>query len=339
MVADTSNTVFVDTENPILVSVVWSDTDGSTDISDSDYLVFTFSEDIDTSTVTSGNIDTRLPLTGTGNTYGTTPTVTWTSNSVLNVTLDVGVDIIDNDSVNPAVGVTDTWGNPDATSSAPEIQDDVVPVVTGVDLSTLYDADVGNVSLNITFSEPMNQSVNPTVAITGLDTDPYTCTAQGWSSSTVFECNFTFVDADENDTGVISISGAEDVGENTMVADTSNTVFVDTENPTGTIAVDTNLIYESDLVQVVTITYNQTMNAGSSPTIAFSGNSSTITSAGAGAWSVGNTVWTQTFNVADENEETDIVWVSSSGATDANGNVEGTSTNDSFEIDTAKRYR
>jgi hypothetical protein len=182
----------------------------------------------------------------------------------------------------------------------------------------------------------MNQSVNPTVTLTGLTTDPYTCTAQAWTTSTVFKCNFTFVDDNEDNTATINISGAEDVAENTMSEDTSNSVYVDTENPIGTITVDTDPIYELDLVQIVTITYAEAMDAGSTPTIAFSGNSSTITTQSDGAWSVQNTVWTETFDVADENEETDTVWVSCSGATDGNGNAEGTSTNDSFEIDTVK---
>ncbi|MCK5259594.1 MAG: Ig-like domain-containing protein, partial [Candidatus Omnitrophica bacterium] len=97
---------------------------------------------------------------------------------------------------------------------------------------------------------------------------------------------------------------------------------------------DTDPIYEGDLVQVVTITYNETMDAGVDPVISFAGNVGAITTQGNGAWSVGNTVWTESFDVTDANEETPTVTVTSSAAEDLTGNAEGASTEDTFEIDT-----
>ena len=72
--------------------------------------------------------------------------------------------------------------------------------------------------------------------------------------------------------------------------------------PTGTVTVDTNLIYEGDLVQVVTITYNKTMAATPAPSIAFAGNTSGIATQSNGAWDGTAKIWTETFDVTDADE-------------------------------------
>ena len=116
------------------------------------------------------------------------------------------------------------------------------------------------------------------------------------------------------------------------------TVESDTTPPTGTVTVDTDPIYEGDLTQIVTVTYNETMSPGSTPTITFTGNTGAITTQSDGAWStvaLTNDTWTETFDVADANEETAAVTVSSSSATDAVGNAEGACVSDSFTIDTS----
>jgi len=104
--------------------------------------------------------------------------------------------------------------------------------------------------------------------------------------------------------------------------------------PTGTVTVDTNLIYEGGLVQVVTITYNKTMAATPAPTITFTGAIGAITTQNDGSWDGTSKIWTETFSVADENEETAVVTVSSSLAEDIDDNVEGTCVSGTFEIDT-----
>jgi VCBS repeat-containing protein len=108
----------------------------------------------------------------------------------------------------------------------------------------------------------------------------------------------------------------------------------DVTAPTGTLSVVTDPIYEGDLVQVVTVTYDEQMNTGSTPTISFSGATGAINTESDGAWSGGDT-WTETFTVIDADEETATVTVSSLEATDVVGNPEGSCVTDTFAIDTA----
>ncbi|MCP4651365.1 MAG: hypothetical protein GY853_14965, partial [PVC group bacterium] len=116
--------------------------------------------------------------------------------------------------------------------------------------------------------------------------------------------------------------------------DTEINVVKDSDVPQSTVSVDSDPIYEGDLVQIVTVTYDEAMNPAVTPTIGFAGNSGAITTQSDGAWTVGNTVWTETFDVADVNEETATVTVTSSGAEDLATNTEGVSTDDTFAIDT-----
>jgi len=118
---DESNAVFtIDGTNPTLLGIAWTDVDDSGTVSGTDTLLFIFSEDMDTSTVTSANIDTRLPISGTGTTYSTTDLdVDWATpagDDTLTVTLGDEVDAIVGDTVDPADAVTDPAGNPDATA-------------------------------------------------------------------------------------------------------------------------------------------------------------------------------------------------------------------------------
>jgi uncharacterized repeat protein (TIGR01451 family) len=155
---------------------------------------------------------------------------------------------------------------------------------------------------------------------------------------TVYTATYDVADGNVEQADVdVSVSGAKDVAGNTQSPNPTTTADlfdIDTIAPTGTVTVDTDPIYEGDLVQGVTVTYDEAMDPLSTPTIGFAGATGTITSNGDGAWSVGNTVWTETFNVADADEETAVVTVTSSGATDVAGNAEGTSVSDTFAIDT-----
>ena len=67
-------------------------------------------------------------------------------------------------------------------------------------------------------------------------------------------------------------------------------IIKDTTAPTGTLSVDTDPMYEGDLTQVVTITYDETMDNGTTPTISFTATTGTITTQGNGAWSGVDTV-------------------------------------------------
>lgn len=110
--------------------------------------------------------------------------------------------------------------------------DTTKPAITSVSPTSLADADVGTVTITVTFDEDMDTSVDPTVAVEGLVSSSYTTTNYVWTDSRHFTCQFTFVDDDEEAAGYYSVSGAQDLAKNTMDPDTSHTVDVDTKNPT-----------------------------------------------------------------------------------------------------------
>ncbi len=103
--------------SPELLSITFTDVGGPADVNEGDTLDFEFSETMDESTITDANIDTVLPIMGTGTTYGTTPTLSWNIDStILTVTLGAGVDVVTGDTVNPTDSVIDIEGNADATA-------------------------------------------------------------------------------------------------------------------------------------------------------------------------------------------------------------------------------
>ena len=116
---------------------------------------------------------------------------------------------------------------------------------------------------------------------------------------------------------------------------TDGTFDIDATGPTCTIGVGTDPIYDSDLIQEVTVTYSEEMSATPTPTIGFATTTGTWTSNLDGAWSVGDTVWTESFTITDADEEVTDVDVSASGAEDALGNTQTPCTaEDAFDVDT-----
>jgi len=108
---------------------------------------------------------------------------------------------------------------------------------------------------------------------------------------------------------------------------------VDIADPIGALTLDAAYITLDDLIQTVAVTYDEIMDTGFTPSIGFSGNSGGLISDGDGAWSVSDTVWTETFTF-DGTEEGAVVTVSSAGGRDLAGNTEGSSVDASFEITT-----
>ena len=111
------------------------------------------------------------------------------------------------------------------------------------------------------------------------------------------------------------------------------TITADTTAPTGTVTLGTATIDEGDLIQEVTVTYDEDMKATSTPTITFGATTGAITTNSDGTWTTAR-IWNETFDVADGNEESTGVTASSSLATDAAGNAEGTDVEGTFNIDT-----
>lgn len=121
-----SNITF-DKTGPTLNSVSWSDVDDSTQFSATDTLTLTFNETMATTTITSGNVDTTLALSGS-HTFGSSPTVSWNAaGTVLTLTLGTSPTLATADTVDPSTAVKDAIGNNDATPSALAVTDNVAP--------------------------------------------------------------------------------------------------------------------------------------------------------------------------------------------------------------------
>lgn len=123
----TATNVTYDKTEPTLNSVAWSDADSSTQFSSGDTLTLTFSETMATSTITAGNVDTTLALSGS-HTFGTSPTLSWnTAGTILTLTLGTSPTVATADTVDPTTAVKDSVGIADATATALAITDNVAP--------------------------------------------------------------------------------------------------------------------------------------------------------------------------------------------------------------------
>ena len=135
------DSIVLDTVAPKLSSVVYTDVNISGTVNNGDKITFTFDDEMLTSTVTSTNVATSLPLS-VGN-YGTGATISWdTTLKICTVTLGTSPIIISGTTVNPASSVTDIAGNADNSSAVT-----IITVVTPVTPPTpLVDPDKLSVS-------------------------------------------------------------------------------------------------------------------------------------------------------------------------------------------------
>jgi hypothetical protein len=130
--------VTYDKTAPTLNSLVWSDVDGSTQLSATDTLTLTFSETMATSTVTAGNADTTLALNNS-HTFGTSPSVSWnTAGTVLTVTLGTSPTVAGADTVDPTTAVKDSVGIADATAAALAITDNLAPLAVSGNAGAVF---------------------------------------------------------------------------------------------------------------------------------------------------------------------------------------------------------
>ena len=135
-------------------------------------------------------------------------------------------------------------------------------------------------------------------------------------------------------TGSVAVgTGYTDLNANQGSGD-SDTVDIDTLNPSvSTVVADTAVMYDGDLIQQVTVTFDEAMDSGTDPAIAF--GAGTFTSNLDGAWSGGDTIWTETFTLTDNNEDISVVTVDVTGSKDAVGNnQQAYVAQDEFDIDT-----
>jgi len=135
----------------------------------------------------------------------------------------------------------------------------------------------------------------------------------------------------------VTVNGAKDVAGNDQVQKVEADAFdIDTKNPTPSVTVSVDPIYEGALTQNVTVTYDEPMNTTTNPVITFT--STHFISDSDGAWT-GNTVWTENFTHVGTQETIASEAASiaaGSGPTDLVGNPENAGVSPVFVLDTEK---
>ncbi len=260
-----------------------------------------------------------------------------------------GTEGIEAVGVDATVTAVDDAGNstgPIADTTGATV-DTVVPTLQSFTSTTGDGAYPAGSVINITatYSEALaagssvTVNLNNTVAglvlntVVGTDVSrTYTVGALG-SGQDVLDLSVSAIVAESvQDAAGNTQSGSAVPGSPNNIADTSD-IEVDTTAPQGTVTVGAPLLNETSLTQTVTVTYDEDMDGGSTPTITFVGNSGALTSEADGTWAAAN-IWTESFTLTDADEDSVGVTVDSSAATDEAGNVEGADIGDAFNIDT-----
>ncbi len=253
-----NNTLAVDTLNPT-VSITTDNTDGT--VSDIDNLVnytLNFSEEVKSITdldltITGGTLDSgSLVLAADG--LSATLTVTANDNS----TTDLSVTV--NDSI------LDLNGNPliqeNNNSTLPV--DTVNPTVTSLTANDLMitDADTGTLGIIVTFSEPMDSSVTPTLVFGSDVSSSLIKDSEGWFTGfKQYVVVYNIIDANiELPNITVDIIGAQDASGNTQMDYNPAVEFsIDTLSLTASIVPDNADGIVSDLDNVVnyTLTFSE----------------------------------------------------------------------------------
>jgi hypothetical protein len=180
-------------------------------------------------------------VSGTGFTAGETYTLIITSQDPpavtheAQVTADANGDILytyqldGNYRPNYKIVLTNTSG--DTVASTTFTDDDTTKPTVSSAVASPDPAKAGTVNITVTFSEPMDTSVSPSVQITGINGSPITVSQSSYSGTT-WVGTFTLIDNNEGKTATIKVTNAKDLAENTMDADNSAGTFkIDTINP------------------------------------------------------------------------------------------------------------
>jgi|GEM_PF-5802056 len=193
--------------------------------------------------------------------------------------------------------------------------DTISPQISNLTISP-NPAKAGAVSVDITFSEPMNTATIPTVQATGMAGAPLNVSQLSYSG-TSWRGSFTLQDNDEEVEAHISVSGAKDLAGNFMADHPSaGTFLVDTKAPMVQNALLQPAISGPGLV-TLNVTFSEDMNPSFAPTVMVHGLTGGSFAATQSSYS--GQVWSGFFNVADSNEETQA-FISISGARDIAGN-------------------
>jgi len=222
---------------------------------------------------------------------------------------------------------TDVAGNV-GTSSVSLIKDTQAPTVTTVTPSDnlISIADGGSTfTVAVLFSEGMNTTVNPTVALTANTTVTNSSSTGVWSGGNTFTATFGTINgasAEEIANLDVTVSGAKDDTEddgNVMTLQTIVDKFsIDTKAPTCSTMTNNNAdIYENDKNVTVTVVFSEAMSASPLPTFNITGTSQLTP--GATNWTNAST-FTQVFTHTGVEETTSANFVVGNLPKDAAGN-------------------
>ena len=333
----------LDYVSPTVTNIVWNDLSSPpTTISPGDTIVMIFSEPMNTSTITTGNVNTNLVLSA-GHTFGTTGVGTsWNGlDTTLTITLGSETNIVNGDTIDPTANVTDVAGNPVATAPF-AIIDTVSPYVTSVvwnDLdSNTYISGTDTVVIN--FSEGMNKlTIDETNVSTRLhlrdsgDTTDHTFGTTGVGASwngpgtvltVTLGTDMTVVNGDTIDptASVFDVAGNSDATPAPFpILDNVSPIIltVNTAHADGTFGITE--------VLNLTVKYSENVNVTGTPTLALNSGGTAIYSGGGGTDTL---TFSNTVVVPDTSSDLDYVATNSlnlSGGTikdAANNNADNT---------------
>ncbi|WP_341853560.1 Ig-like domain-containing protein [Microcystis aeruginosa 1339] len=303
-----SDTVTIDTKNPTLaVDIV----DTSLNDGDNSSLVtFEFSEDVNGFTVGDVSVSggTLSNFSGSGSSYQ----ATFTADDAVETTGSVSV---------AAASYTDVAGNTGSAGSDTVTIDTKNPTLA-VDIvdTSLNDGDNSSL-VTFEFSEDVNGLTVGDVSVSGGTLSNFS------GSGSSYQATFTADDAVET-TGSVSVAAASytDVAGNTGSAG-SDTVTIDTKNPTLAVDIVDTSLNDGDNSSQVTFQFSETVNGFTAGDVSVSGGTlSNFTQ-------VDGNSYTAIFTADDAVETTGSVSVAAASYSDVAGNQGGAGT-DTVTIDT-----
>ena len=326
------DTVPIDTRNPtVAVDIV----DASLNDGDNSSLVtFSFSEAVDASTV--ANLASGAGITVTG---GTLSALTWNAaHTFATATFTASDDSVTPGSVAVAAGsYTDVAGNLGSAGS------DTIPIDTrnltvAVDIVDASLSDPDNSSLvTFSFSEAVGASTVANLASgAGITVTGGTLSALTWNAAHTF-ATATFTASDDSVTpGSVAVAAGSytDVAGNLGSAG-SDTVPIDTRNPTVAVDIVDASLSDPDNSSLVTFSFSEAVGASTVANLA-SGAGITVTGGTLSAltWNAAHTFATATFTASDDSVTPGSVTVAAGSYTDVAGNLGSAGGPDTVPIDT-----
>ena len=208
----------IDTENPSVVSVDVNDTLlTDADVGTGEFTVtVVFDQAMDTGATPTLSFDPDVSgtLSFTGGVWSAGDTTYTATYDVA----DAGVDVEDVEI--DVTGAADANGNgQEAYTALAEFSVDTAnPTVTDVSVSdpVISDADAGDTfTVTVTFSEDMDQSVDPVLTFNPLVGSTLTGGTGSWTDATIYEVTYTVADVNvDHDSVTIDVTGAQDANGN-----------------------------------------------------------------------------------------------------------------------------